>query len=421
VTEMAHRTRYQLDNGITLIIQENHFNPTISIVGYIKAGSIFDGNNGWPLGTSDFVAEMLMNGTKNRSWQEIANQIESVGASIDIWGQRESVGIECDLLVRDLDIVLDVLQDVLRNPSFPLTEIDKHRCQLNSSFLAWEDDTYRIASRLVREMIYPEGHPYHHRVQGGQNSIEQINQKLLVDFHQTLYRPDQLVLVIVGNIDTQQTIQKIEQVFGDWSLQIESEISSHIPTINLELAQKKVKSMMDKSQTDIILGHKGVARSNPEYEALNLMNRVLGGSAGIGRLFSRIRDVQGLAYSVWSTFTPASGEGMFLVGAGVEPNNIDQAINSIRHEIKLIKNQGVTDEELADVQNLTIGNFVLALETNKGIASVLSTAEFRHLGLDYIDRQESIYRQVTQKQVNTVAQKYLFPDHMCLAIAGPHD
>ena len=86
MTEMAHRARYQLDNGITLIIQENHFNPTISIVGYIKAGSIFDGNNGWPLGTSDFVAEMLMNGTKNRSWQEIANQIESVGASIDIWG-----------------------------------------------------------------------------------------------------------------------------------------------------------------------------------------------------------------------------------------------------------------------------------------------------------------------------------------------
>ena len=190
------RTRCQLSNGVTLIIQENHFNPTASIVGYLKAGSIYDGTllsnseqNSPPLGTADFVAEMLMNGTTTRTWQQIAGEVESVGATIDIWGQRETIGIVSDLLVRDFDTVLDVLQDVLRNPNFPVEQIDKHRYQLHSTFMAWEDDTYSIASRMLRELVYPEGHPYHHRVQGTEDSINQITQQMLIDFHQRLYRP----------------------------------------------------------------------------------------------------------------------------------------------------------------------------------------------------------------------------------------
>ena len=427
------RTRQQLSNGVTLIIQENHFNPTVSIVGYLKAGSIYDGASLFnseqkppPLGTADFVAEMLMNGTTTRTWQQIAGDVESVGATIDIWGQRETIGIVSDLLVRDFDTVLDVLQDVLRNPTFPVEEIDKHRYQLHSAFMAWEDDTYSVSSRMLQELVYPEDHPYHHRVQGTEDSINQIAQQTLIDFHERLYRPDRLVLVITGDVDTNQVISKMGDVFGDWSVGLGPEtesvadLSTWIPEVLLGKPTKQVHSMMDKSQVDIALGHKGVTRSNPDCEALYLMNQVLGGSAGIARLFNRVRDIQGLAYSVWSSLTPATGEGAFTAGAGVDPKNVDRAVESIVQEIRAIKDQGITSEELSDVQNLTVGNFVLTLETNKGVASALSIAQLHNLGLDYIDRHEEIYRQITLDQVNAVAQKYLFPDQICLAIAGPY-
>ena len=178
--------------------------------------------------------------------------------------------------------------------------------------------------------------------------------------------------------------------------------------------------MMDKSQANIELGHKGITRTNPDFYTINLMNAVLGGSAGIARLFGRVRDAQGLAYSVWSSFTPSIGEGLFHASAGVNPANVDKAINSILHEIELMKSDGITEEELSDAQNLIVGNFALALETNRGLAAVLLTAELYGLGLGYLERHESIYRNITREQVNAVAQKYLHPDLCSIAIAGPY-
>ena len=114
------------------------------------------------------------------------------------------------------------------------------------------------------------------------------------------------------------------------------------------------------------------------------------------------------------------GEGPFHASAGVNPNNVDKAIESILREIALIKSEGVTEQEFSDAQNLVVGNFALTLETNKGIASVLLSAEVYGLGLDYPVRHESIYRSITREQVNAVAQKYLHPDKCCIAIAGPY-
>jgi zinc protease len=123
---------------------------------------------------------------------------------------------------------------------------------------------------------------------------------------------------------------------------------------------------------------------------------------------------------VWSSFSPSSGEGPFQASAGVNPENVDRAIESILHEIELIKSDGITAQELEDAQNVIVGNFALTLETNKGIATVLLFSALHGLGLDYPQRVESIYRNITREQVNAIAQKYLHPDRCCIAIAGPY-
>ena len=416
-TEKPPVSRHVYDNGLTLLVQENHFNETIAIGGRLKAGSIYDLPECH--GCSDFVAHTLTKGTTSRTWEEIADAIESVGAGLGVWGNSETVSVQGRLLSKDFDRVLDVLNDILRHPTFPKEEIEKHRFQVYSWFKSWEDDTERVADNMLREMIYSPEHPYHHRTQGTEESVAQIQKQTLVDFHARYYRPDAFILAVVGDVQTQEVIEKVGAVMGDWREGVE-EIPFTVPAVEYGEQQVAIKSMMDKSQVDIELGHKGIARSDPDFYSFNLMNAILGGSVGIARLFGRVRDEQGLAYSVWSSFSPAIGEGPFHASAGVNPENVDRAIDSILHEIRLIKSEGITAQELADAQNLVIGNFALTLETNKGISTILVFSELHNLGLDYPQRVESIYRALTREQVNAVAQKYLHPDKCCIAIAGPY-
>ncbi len=413
----APSTRHVFDNGLTLLIQENRFNQTVAISGRLKAGSMYDYEGFY--GLSDSVANMLTRGTEDRTWEEIAETTESVGANISVGGNTETVGVEGRLLSKDFDRVLDVLNDILRAPNFPQEEIEKHRHQVYSWLKAWEDETDDVADRLLRESVYSSEHPYYWRVQGTAESVKRIQRDALVDFHAAYYRPDSLILAIVGDVETQVIIEKIDAAMGDWTANGEQP-SFTIPAVEYGKKQVVVRSMMDKSQVNIELGHKGIARTNPDFYTVNLMNAVLGGSAGIARLFGRVRDVQGLAYSVWSSFTPSIGEGLFHASAGVNPTNVDKAIHSILHEIELMKSDGITEEELSDVQNLIVGNFALALETNRGLAAVLLTAELYGLGLDYLERHESIYRGITRAQVNAAARKYLHPDLCSIAIAGPY-
>ena len=413
----APATRHILDNGLTLLIQENHFNQTVAISGRLKAGSMYDRQGFY--GLSDVVANMLTKGTEKRTWEEIAEATESVGASIGAAGSTETVSVEGRLLSKDFDRVLDVLNDILRAPNFPQEEIEKHQHQVYSWLKAWEDETDDVADRLLREAVYADQHPYHWRVQGTEESVKRIQRDALIDFHASYYRPDSLVLTIVGDVETQVIIEKIDAAMGDWTANGEQPPFT-IPAVEYGEKQVVVKPMMDKSQANIELGHKGIARTNPDFYTINLMNAVLGGSAGIARLFGRVRDVQGLAYSVWSSFSPSIGEGLFHASAGVNPANVDKAIKSILHEIELMKSDGITTEELSDAQNLIVGNFALALETNRGLAAVLLTAELYDLGLDYLERHESIYRSITRAQVNAAAQEYLHPDLCSIAIAGPY-
>ncbi|MCH8291426.1 insulinase family protein [Candidatus Poribacteria bacterium] len=410
-------TRHVFDNGLTLLIQENHFNETIAIGGRLKAGSMYDPAD--LCGCSNFVANMLTKGTTNRTWEEIAGATESVGASLGVWGNTETVSIEGRLLSKDFDCVLDVLNEILRQPTFPEDEIEKHRIQVYSWLKSSEDDPQHVASLLLQGMIYPPEHPYHHPVQGTEMSIGSIHRKALMDFHARYYRPDSLILAVVGDVNTQEIIKKIEAEMGDWHVAAE-EIPFKVPVVEYGEKQTAVKPMMDKSQVNIELGHKGIARANPDFYSFNLMNIILGGSAGLARLFGRVRDVQGLAYSVWSSFSPSIGEGPFYASAGVSPENVDKAIASILHEIELIKSEGVTAQELADAQNFVVGNFALTLETNRGLVSLLLFEELYDLGLDHPARHESIYRDITREQVNAAAQKYLHPDKFCIAIAGPY-
>ncbi|MBM3239832.1 insulinase family protein [Candidatus Poribacteria bacterium] len=419
--------RQVLDNGLVIIVQENHAIPAISISGFVKAGGMYDSQPPAPFdkgdeqaGCADFVANMLTRGTKNRTWQQIAEETESVGASIGVGCGMDAASFSARSLSKDFALALDILSDVLRNPTFPEEEIQKHRNQMLSSFKSWDDNPAQVGEKELRVSIYPSGHPYHRRLQGYEETISKFGRYNLLDFHRRYYRPEATILAVVGDIDANEAIAKIRELFGDWRSVVDPPAAFVIPPVEMREASKKIVSMMDKSQVEIFLGHKGISRTNPDFYAVDLMNRILGGSAGLGRLFNYVRDVQGLAYGVWSSFSAGIGEGPFIATAGVNPQNVEQAIQSILNEISRLRNDGITEQELADAKEMLIGNFSLSMETSSGIANVLLTSEMFELGLDYPKRHEQIYRAITKEQVEQAAREYLHPEKCSLVIAGPY-
>jgi zinc protease len=178
--------------------------------------------------------------------------------------------------------------------------------------------------------------------------------------------------------------------------------------------------MMNKSQTDIAYGFATITRSDPSYYAFWLMNNVLGQYALGGRLGDSIRERQGMAYYVSSTFDPNVIQGPLLVRAGVAASNVDRAIDSIDQEITALKNDGVTERELSESRQYMIGSLPRALETNAGIAQFLQTSEFFGLGLDYDVRLADLLRSVTREQIHQVAQQWLDPSRATIVVAGPY-
>jgi zinc protease len=383
----------------------------------VKAGGMYDSDG--QAGCADFVAHMLIRGTKNRTWQQIAEETESIGASIGVGCGMEAARFNARTLSKDFDLVLDILSDVLRNPSFPEAEIQKHQNRLLSLFKLWDDNPAQVAEKELRSSIYPPRHPYHRRLQGYEETISKFGRYNLLDFHSRYYRPDVTILVAVGDIDANEAQDSVNKFFGDWRSDDEP-APFVISAVEMQRPSRKIVSMMDKSQVEIFLGHKGITRTNPDFYALDVMNRILGGSAGLGRLFNYVRDVQGLAYEVRSSFLSGLGEGPFIARAGVNPQNVERAIQSIVSEISRLRNDGITEQELADAKDMLIGNFALSLETSAGIASILLNSEIYQLGLDYPERHRQIYRTITKEQVEQAARKYLHPEKLSLVIAGPY-
>jgi zinc protease len=408
-----------LPNGLTVVVQERRDLDTVALAGRFKAGSLLD-DPARP-GVADFVANLLLKGTASRTWEEIAEAIDFRGASLNIWGGEETVGLSGHCVSRHLDTLLELLADALRRPTFPPEEVEKHRRQVFTWLRTWDDEPDRVAYKELRRLIYPPHHPFHRRMQGEREEVESLTREDLVAFHARVYRPDGLILALVGNVETSAVLESVERFFGDWSRAGEP-VSLDLPPVpRVDRAERTVVNFPDKSQAEVRLGHRGIERRHPDFYAVDVMNRVLGGSAGIGRLFNRVRDIEGLAYGVWSHFQAMWNAGPFIAGAGVAGPNVDRALASIEREIRRLReDEPPTSLEVEDVIAQVTGSFALSIETPGGLANVLVDAEFYGLGLDYPQRHGDLYRAVTRDQVVAAAQIHLQPDSLATVVAGPY-
>jgi len=409
-------TRIQLPNGIIVLARANFNSPSVVINGYLEVGSLFDSDE--KLGLADFTASALMRGTQARNFQQVYDALESVGASLGFGGSTHSNAFFGRSLTEDLPLLLDILAEALRRPVFPPEQVERLRAQLLTSLAIRAQDTGEMASMNFDQIVYA-GHPYSRPDDGYPETVQAIRRDDLVEFRQLSYGPRGMVVALVGGVDPARAVEQVAQALGDWQNPSQPEPPALPEWVPLEKLETRRVAIPGKSQADILLGTAGPARSAPDFLAANLGNNILGQFGMMGRIGEVVREQAGLAYYATSSLGGGEGPGPWYVAAGVDPANIDQAIELIRSEIGRFVNELVTEDELSDSQANYIGRMPLSLETNAGVAGALINMEHYALGLDYYRRYPGLIRSITRQDVLDAARHYLHPDRLGIAVAGP--
>jgi zinc protease len=409
-------TRVELPNGMVVLARANFNSPSVVVQGYLETGSLFDADE--KLGLADFTAEALLRGTGRRSFQEIYDGLESSAASLSLSAGTHSTAFGGKALAEDLDLVLELLAEAVSQPAFPLEQVERLRARLLTGLAIRAQDTGEMASLTFDQIIYPR-HPYSRPDDGYPETIHAISREDLVEFHRRTYGPRGGVIALVGAVVPEIAIEKAARYLAGW----ENPEQAYLPPLpglpdRAEPILRKV-DIAGKFQADLVVGASGPERRSPDYLPAALGNNILGVFGMMGRIGEIVREKAGLAYYAYSGLAGGSGPGPWYVSAGVDPSNIDQALELVRKEIARFIEASVSSEELADSQSNFIGRLPLSLETNSGMASAILNLERFELGLDYYRRYPDLVRAITPDKVLKVARRYLAPDRLGVGIAGP--
>ena len=408
--------RETLPNGITVLVYERPGSQSVMIEGYLPAGALAE--TAEQSGLANFTAVSLMRGSQQYSFDEIYEKLESVGAEISFSSGYHLTSLSAQCLAEDADLALNLLANVVRQPVFPEPLLNQLKGQIITGLQMRANDTQHMASRTLRKLIYPN-HPYGRSQSGSLQTVPTLSVADVQRFHAAHYGPQGMVICFVGALSPAQALAKVQAVLGDWR-NADQQPLPKLPDLVMPNGRlHHHHPMPDKYQSDIALGRPGPPRSAPDYLAASLMNTVLGVFGMMGRIGKNVREAQGLAYYAYSSLQGGLGPGAWLAAAGVTPDKAEQAISSILDEIARIQNERVPAEELADSQAYRIGSLPVGLETNSGIANVITDMELYDWGLDYLLEYPNLVRAITPEQVQAAAQKYLSTENLGIAVAGP--
>ncbi len=408
--------RKSLDNGVAVIASENHASATTVIVGSLPAGAIWA--RAGQMGVNRFTSGVIQRGTDTRSFNQIFAAFDSCGASMSVRSGRHTVDFAIKCLGDRWRELFGVLLDVLRQPAFPEDHVEKVRGLILTERSEDEDDTGFVAMRALHRQLYPAGHPYHHNVSGDKETIAAMTRADLAAFHKRHYGPDGSIFVIVGDVDAQRAADAMAGAIADW----QAPPRPAQPALTAEHPSKPQREdieMSNKMQCDVVLGFKGIARSHEDYIPLLHGTQIVGGMGLMGRLGDNVRDRQGLAYYAYASMDASPGELPWIVRAGVNPANVSRTIDSIRDELRRLRDEPVLEDELDDVKAYLTGVMPIRIETAAGRARMLHSIEFFKLGGDYLDRYADIINGVTVERIQSAAQKHINLESCTIVVAGP--
>jgi Predicted Zn-dependent peptidases len=402
-----------LDNGITVLIKENHSVPLFAARAALLGGTRFEDENS--NGVFNFISEMLTRGTTTRGAEEIAREIESIAGEVEGFSGRNSFGMSVESLSRNFDKSMDIFSDVVLNPSFPPEEIERARRDILAGINREKDNLLRTTINLFLRTLYQE-HPYRFNVLGTKETVSRIGKEDLVEFYNKYARPENMVIAVVGDVNEKDVLTTVERYFGEMQEEgfTPPQVKAEPPP---DETRKEVLERKEKAQTHIILGFQAPTLKDPDHYPFEVLNAILSGQGG--RLFLELRDQRSLAYTVTSFFTSGLEPGFFGIYIGTAPEKQDEAIQGIKEQLALFLEKGIIQEELKRAQNHLVGNFEIGLQQNSSQTAKIAFDELYGIGWDaYKHYPERIYS-VTRDDIMRVARKYIDLDSYTLAVVKP--
>lgn len=404
--------RTVLDNGLVLLTSQQRALPMVSIELLIEAGSRFEPAN--QAGLANLTAKLLTYGTQRRSATQISETLDFIGASLTTGSGKDVTSVSMTLLKKDLATGLELLAEILTESTFPQQEIERQKQAVIAAIRAREEDPGAVAETTFAAALFPKS-PYGRPVEGTEASVKSLERKSLQEFFAQHYLPNRTIMSVVGDVAEQEIVQALKQAMKGWS----KGAPSAKPLVPAVIgAPQWVRVNKDLTQSNIVLGHQGVARSNPDYYAIQVMNYILGGGGFSSRAMDSIRNERGLAYSVYCYFSAEKSHGTFQFVMQTKNETAVEAIRIAKEEIRRIREQPVSEQELRDAKDYLIGSFPLRLDTNRKVASFLAQVEYYQLGLDYPERYPDLIGKVTREDVQRVATQYLHPEKLITVVVG---
>ena len=408
--------RASLDNGAVLIVQEASATPAVSINATFFAGSLYEPDH--LTGLAYLTGRVIDRGTERRDADAIAEELDDRGVSLRVVTTRHTMTLSCTCLTEDFEDVLAIVTDVARRPTFPDAELAKRRAESITAVRQDEDNPAVRAVETLSELLYGREHPYGRRAKGCIETLERIDREAIAGFHARHVRPAVLSLVVVGDVEAGRAIDRASAELEGWTGAPAGPVVVP-PPATAAVRRLCRNSMPGKTQSDIAYGFTTISRLDPRHYAYWMMNNILGQFGLGGRLADNIRERQGMAYYAFSSFDPTFGEGPLVVRAGVDPNNVERAIEAIDFEVGQLGEMGPTPVEVEETRAYLIGSISRLLETNSSIAGFLQSCEHYGLGLDYDRRLPGLLEAVTIDEIRSAATDVLHPDRAAVAIAGP--
>jgi zinc protease len=414
--DLKKAQRVELPNGLVLLLFENHRLPIFEARLALREANIYQADD--KLGVASLTGALLDEGSTKRTGAEITAAIESAGGVLSLNGSGGSVRI----LSPELRVGLEVLLECLTHPRFPREAFARAQARQLAEISENEAQPETKAQRTFLRTVYGK-HPLGRPAEGTTKTVSALTPAECAAFHKKVFVPNNAMLALVGDFDSKAVIAEVKRLTAGWK---KTDLARpRMPEVSKpKKFTELILSMPEAAQLHFYLGEPGIRRSNPDYYKLLVMDYILGTGTGFtDRLSSRLRDREGLAYTVSATITTSAGlePGVFTCTIGTFNKNFAQVKALFLEELKRIRETRPTAQELSDVKAYLLGSQLLRFATNAGIAEQLVSIERFGLGFGYLERFEKEVAAVTAEDVQAVARKYIDPEHMVLVAAGAVD
>ena len=416
VVQEGSLQRAELDNGLEVLVLEDHRLPRVVLGVTVRRGAAIVDNE--QAGLAAFTAELMSRGAGERDALALAQAVDEIGASLRVGSDWDAMSVRVAGLSRDLDRLLEILADVVLRPRFEAREADKARGEILASLERAKDDPHTLASWNLARALY-DGHRYGRPQQGVPETVAGLDAGAAQAFHRRVFVPNDAIFSAAGDVAMDDLLERVGQAFGAWEWGPVSEPGPAPPALAPPERRIVVVDRPDLVQARIALAHEGIARTDPERIAAALMNTVLGGGGFSSRLMESLRAEEGLTYGVGSGFALRRHPGPFYVSTFTRVPEVRRTLDLVLAELERAKSDPPSEEELRDARALTVGRFSLGLETSAAVVAALVDLDVYGLPEDSLDTYRSRVRATRVEDTARMARTLLHPERAAIVLVGP--